>query len=200
VYALPSDAGGFFCIVAQRSKQTGMFQEKYDVMPTGGFERCHPEVPANKEWSIKLSIYRELLEEVYNDESMKALSSPWLDYVYSKPQIRIIEEALTASGHKKGALLSVTGISFDLTTLIPEISAVLVVWDKRIRDFIPSYNWEWLNENSDKRIGNGRIPLKCIPKFLEQATVDNLVPSAAVALRLGYEFLEKAEDQWPGFG
>ena len=67
-----------------------MFSGKYDVVPAGGFERCCAvdEVPAEKEWSIKLNVYRELLEEVYDDKELMNLESPWPDYIYRKPTAR----------------------------------------------------------------------------------------------------------------
>ncbi len=199
LYVLPADSGGFFCTVANRSKAVGMFSEKWDVVPACGFERCHPDLPPKDDWSIKLNIYRELLEEVYGEMEMDSLSCPWREYIYQKPQIKIIEAGLNGRGKKKSAFFSLTGIAIDLTTLIVEVSAVLVVWDEQIKNYLPKFNWEW-DKTSLERYGQGRLSLNDIPKFLSTvATVDNLVPSAAVALQLGYQLLQTATEEWPGF-
>jgi hypothetical protein len=188
LYVVELDDGRLVCTVNRRSNEVGMFPGKYDVMPSGAFEKAHPAVSVDHEWSIEVSVFRELLEELYDKEIMAKPISPFLDYLFRQQPVRTIKDALKGG---KEATLSVTGIACDLATLIIEISAILVVRTSRIREFPFSFNWEWDSARDIGEYGCGTVDVNRIQPFLQGvATQDNIVPGAAVALQLGYDWLK----------
>jgi hypothetical protein len=155
------------------------------IIPSGIFEAANPET----RWSIETTVWRELLEELYDEEEQQGTGFPAYEYhIPSKRPINLLLEMI-----KEGsAEFTVTGIFCDLLQLRPEISTLLYVKDDRFakaREI--SVNWEyerWTWET--EAVGSTRIPWDDVDTVIDKAEPGHgLCPGGAAGLSLGRDWL-----------
>ncbi|PYP85993.1 MAG: hypothetical protein DMG65_19605 [Candidatus Angelobacter sp. Gp1-AA117] len=57
---------GFACLIRRRSIEVGLSPGMLHIVPAGMFEASN----THDNWSIEMNVWRELLEEIYNDEEL----------------------------------------------------------------------------------------------------------------------------------
>ena len=127
--------GGFYCLIRRRSTDVGVSPGMLHVVPAGMFEAKNLE----DRWSVEMNVWRELLEEVYDEEEQQGTGTPeFEDYIRRKWPISLLIEMIEGGS----AEFSVTGICCDLLNLRPEICTVLFVKDPM---FCEAYFWQLRN-------------------------------------------------------
>jgi hypothetical protein len=126
-----------YTLIRKRSSSVGVSPGLHHVVPAGMFESPNTD----DKWSITENVWRELLEEVYNDEDELGTGiSELKDHLYEKEPVRLLRRLIA----KRHAELSVTGIVWDLLNLRSEICTVLYVpvpaFAERRRMIL---NWEY---------------------------------------------------------
>jgi hypothetical protein len=172
---------GFYTIIRRRSKAVGVSPGLHHIAPAGMFEA--PNI--QDAWSIEESIWRELLEEVYNEkEQLGSGISEYKDYIRSKKPIQLLLNMIDEGR----AELSVTGICCDLLNLRHEICTILFVPDPIfIEARRMELNWEYEKESSTGIFG---IEWNRIPEFAQlTANTGSIVVSGAACLELGRKWL-----------
>jgi hypothetical protein len=175
--------GSFSCLIRRRSQEVGVSPGMLHVVPAGMFEAANTGDP----WSIELSIWRELLEEVYNDKDLLGGErAEILDHVRGRQPVRLLRH-LIDNGE---AEFSVTGIVCNLLNLAPEICTVLFVPDPRfVEERKLQINWEYISED---RAGSFHVPWKKIDEVIETETPKyGIVPGAAACISLGREWIKQ---------
>lgn len=172
---------GLYCIVRKRSADVGMAPDLFHVLPAGVFESTGEDF--RHEWSIKLNVYRELLEELYGIKEMSSSSQTAPEYILRRRPIPQLEKLL----QEKRAYFSITGLCVNLLHFGAEICTVLFVDDEK---FIgvrkPEVNWEY--RKGEK--GNFGIRLDKLDRFLSRNVEPSLiVPEAAVCIGLGRKWI-----------
>lgn len=174
-------SGDLQCIICRRSTKVANSPNKMHVVPSGMFE------PGNlsHNWSIKLNVWRELLEEVYGDEENQypySKPDPWS--ICNKEPIKTIIDLIS----RQKAFLSVTGISCDLMHLAPEICTVLFVNEPSFLDRGDmKLNWE---SDDDTKFRTGSIPWNQIEDFVKaNIRVPGFVNYGAICFDLGRKWL-----------
>jgi transcriptional regulator with XRE-family HTH domain len=127
----------FFCLAHRRSDSVGVSPSMFCVVPAGMFEQKNADDP----WSVESTVWRELLEEVYDDTEHQGTGAQEIeDYLYGKQPIALLTKLL-AEGR---AEFSVTGIICDLLALRPEICTVLFIPDPSFSESRKmTLNWEY---------------------------------------------------------
>ena len=123
--------GTYKAMLAQRSRRTATDPGFYHTVPAFIFgpraADFHPD-----EWRISYHIYKEYLEELFGMPELGP-EAPH-DHFYGHPALLDLQQMMAAGQ----AGLYLTGILHDLTTLRPEISALLLIhdasWYERIHD------------------------------------------------------------------
>ena len=139
------------------------------------------------EWSIEDNVWRELLEEVYDEEEQIGKGQSEIkDSIRSQPPIALLRGLI---GEGK-AELSVTGICCDLLNLRPEICTVLYVPDPAFAEARPmKLNWEYEKEGPEGKFG---VRWDRLPRLAEKlASSGEIVVSGAACLELGREWLKR---------
>jgi hypothetical protein len=132
-----------YTLVRKRSSSVGVSPGLHHVVPAGMFESPN----TGDRWSITENVWRELLEEVYNDhEEVGTGTSELKDYLYEKEPVRLLCR-LIAEGR---AELAVTGIIWDLLNLRSEICTVLYVPEPAFAEHRRMIlNWEYEPEGPE---------------------------------------------------
>ena len=114
---------GYKAILARRSASTANDSGMFHVLPAMIFQQTTAEFNDPCEWSVKHQILREVLEELFNFPEQ--IDPPRWDFFYHHPAMLYLLDLLAAG---KAQLLA-TGIVFNLLTLRPEISTLLLIHD-----------------------------------------------------------------------
>ncbi len=174
---------GFYCLLRRRSAEVGVSPRMVHVVPAGMFEAKNLEDP----WSVEINIWRELLEEVYNDVEHLGTGVPeHEDYIRSKIPIALLLEMMA----RGAAELSVTGICFDLLNLRPEICTALFINDPAfVEAKRMELNWEYESSNVG---GKFAVRLESIDEvIMEETKRGGFVVSGAACLGLGREWMRR---------
>ena len=127
-----NDGGAYKALLARRSAAAAVDSGMYHVLPAMIFEPTMPECADRREWSLRHQILREVLEELFNFP--EELQPARWDYFYEQPALLYLLELL----EQGRAQLCATGIVFNLLTLRPEVSTLLLIhdpaWYRRIMD------------------------------------------------------------------
>ena len=118
-----NDGQGYKALLARRSAATAIDSGMYHVLPAMIFEPTTADFADRREWSLKHQILREVLEELFNfPEQLQP--SRW-DFFYDHPALIYLLDMLKTGR----AQLCATGIVFNLLTLRPEVSTLLLIHD-----------------------------------------------------------------------
>lgn len=175
--------GSFSCLIRRRSLEVGVSPGMLHVVPAGMFEAAN----TGDRWSIELSVWRELLEEVYNDEDLLGSDRAEMPYhVRGREPVRLLCHLIETGK----AEFSVTGIVCDLLNVAPEICTVLFVPDPEFVEARKMHiNWEYISED---RSGSFHVPWKKIDAVIEkEAPKYGIVPGAATCIALGREWVKR---------
>jgi hypothetical protein len=114
---------GWGTLIHERSKEVALDPKLLHVIPAATFESEYGDRP--KEYSVKHLVYREYLEEIFNDEEVRNSDSGKISYnwFYNKPNLKYLRECLD----NKNAELILTGIAINLFNLRPEILILLLI-------------------------------------------------------------------------
>jgi hypothetical protein len=173
-------AGRYYCLIRRRSRAVGISPGLFHVLPAAMFEATQTDYRA--EWSVKQNVFRELLEEVYNEPERRGTTADWIYGVEPIPEL----ERLLVAGR---AEFSLTGLCVNLLDLRPEICTVLCVEDEDfLRRRSPAINWEFLPAEAGKYF----IEVGELDRFVsETLRPGNVVPNGAVTMSLGREWLRQ---------
>jgi DNA-binding winged helix-turn-helix (wHTH) protein len=175
--------GGFSCLIRRRSMEVGVSPGMLHVVPAGMFEASN----TSDRWSIELNVWRELLEEVYDDkELLGSECAELLDHVRRREPVAMLCQLLD----KGAAEFSVTGIVCDLLNLRPEVCTVLFIPDpafveaKRMQ-----VNWEY---EPEIRFGKFAVGWDRIDEVIEKDGAKyGIVASGAACIALGREWVKR---------
>ncbi len=159
-------------LLMKRSTDTSKVAAKlgyYQFLPAGGFELYEKELIHSVEmiqenYSLRKAIFREYLEEVFDEKEFKAVNAvdnaETTDKILNHPQILDVLEMI----ENGNASLNLLGVVVDLVSLRHEISFVLKIDDENYsrKSFCP--NDEFTREQS--RASKIRIPLQEVEKLL----------------------------------
>lgn len=171
----------YWYLLRRRSAAVGVSAGLLHVVPAGMFEAPNPDDP----WSVEMNVWRELLEEVYNEKEQHGSGGAELpDSIRSKEPIKTLLRLLKGGE----AEFAVTGICCDLLNLRPEICTVLFV---KSREFCEvrrmKINWEYEPEGPSGKFAR---PWKTIDEVIGEEQ-DYFVASGAVCLGLGRQWIRK---------
>jgi hypothetical protein len=151
------------------------------AVPAGMFEA--PNVADR--WSAEMNVWRELLEEVYNEREQQGSDrSELLDHILDKEPVKLLRQ-LSQEGT---AELSVTGICCDLLNLRPELCTILFVKSPRFCEArAMNLNWEF---EAQGRAGSFALRWDSVDDFIAtEAVRGSLVASGAACLGLGRNWM-----------
>jgi hypothetical protein len=160
------------------------------VAPSGIFQPFNrSSASSEREFSVRTTLLRELLEELYGREDYDRRGQRLLQDPASEPEVLALE-AMLKSG---SAELLYTGVSINLLTLRPEICTLLLIHDPEwVRDPALMLSNEYLPGTHEHDLGAGRQHLTSIAldDDLRPIATGNelknraLIPNAAAALQL----------------
>jgi hypothetical protein len=169
----------FWTIICKRSMQVAAHPNMLHVVPSGMFEARNEF----ERWSVQDALWRELLEEVY-DEKEQQIPGFEDDLAYKEP-IQTLSRLL----EEKVAEFSVTGICCDLLYVQPEICTVLYVPDNSLTSKRPMHvNWEY---SLDGPPGSFGTPWNQIDKKISSIKTGGMVPTGAACLSLGRDWIRR---------
>lgn len=175
--------GGFYCLIRRRSADVGVSPGMLHVVPAGMFEAKNLE----DRWSVEMNVWRELLEEVYDEKEQQGTGTPeFEDYIRRKSPIALLIEMIDLGS----AEFSVTGICCDLLNLRPEICTVLFVKDPVFCEARRmALNWEYVREGP---AGKFAVRWENINEVVEtEGGSGGIVASGAVCLGLGRDWVRR---------
>ena len=169
-------------LLMKRSTDTSKVAAKlgyYQFFPAGGFELYEKELIHSVEmirenYSLRKAIFREYLEEVFDEKDFKAVNAvdnaETTDRILNHPQVLDVLEMI----ENGKASLNLLGVVVDLVSLRHEISFVLRIDDENYsrKSFCP--NDEFTREQS--LASKIRIPLQDVEKLLSNK--DNHIDSS----------------------
>ncbi len=175
--------GGFSCIIRRRTKDVGVSPGMLHVVPAGMFEAND----TSETWSIELNVWRELLEEVYDEKDLLGCEfAEMLDPIREMKPIALLRTLIK----NEGAEFSATGIVCDLLNLRTEICTVLFINDpafaeaRRMR-----VNWEY---EPERRFGKFAVDWNRIDAVIQtDGRKYGIVPSGAACIALGREWAKR---------
>ncbi|MEO8677713.1 MAG: hypothetical protein ABI665_01625 [Vicinamibacterales bacterium] len=173
--------GKYWCLIARRSGEVGVSPGLLHVAPAGMFEA--PSI--DETWSVENNIWRELLEEVYDEKEEHGIGRPRsLAGLLSKEPVRTLRKLISEGK----AELSVTGICCDLLNLRTEICTVLFVPDESFAEARePRLNWEYESQGPTGRFA---VPWDAVDDLVErEARERGFVASGATCLGLGRRWI-----------
>jgi hypothetical protein len=177
-------AGTFGSLIRRRSLNVGVSPGMLHVVPAGMFEASN----TNDNWSIHMNVWRELLEEVYDETEQQGKEyAETSDHIMRIEPVRLLSEMLKDGS----AEFSVTGIVCDLLNLRPEICTVLFIPDEAFAVVRPMrLNWEY---EPEKRHGKFLVDWSRIDEVIETdgARKYGIVPSGAACLALGRQWVKQ---------
>jgi hypothetical protein len=171
----------YWYLLRRRSAAVGVSAGLLHVIPAGMFEAPNP----HDRWSVEMNVWRELLEEVYNEKEQHGSGRAELpDPIKNKEPIKTLLRLL-----KDGkAEFIVTGICCDLLNLRPEICTVLFVKSSEFCEVRKmEINWEYESEGPSGKFAR---PWKTIDEVIDEEQ-DYFVASGAVCLGLGRQWIRK---------
>ena len=174
--------GHHYTILRRRSRNVGISPGMLHVVPAGMFEAANTQ----DAWSIETNIWRELLEEVYNEEEeIGSGDSELEDYLRGRSPINLLLHLLKTGE----AEISITGICCDLLNLRPEICTVLFVKDPAFAEARRMVlNWEYEREGPT---GTFALNWDHVDEIMGRFAADGgIVVSGAACLGLGREWLK----------
>ncbi|MGO4882327.1 MAG: toll/interleukin-1 receptor domain-containing protein [Bryobacteraceae bacterium] len=176
--------GNFYCILKRRSTGVATSRGWFHVIPAGMFEAEDRSLP----WSIEMNVWRELLEEVYDEKEQQGTGESVIeDHIIEKVPISLLRRLI----HDGSAELSVTGVCCDLLWLRPEVCTILYVEDPQ---FITArqmrMNWEFDNAPSNEVAGNGLMRWQDVDGFIDKAA-RNIVRPGAACVALAKEWIRQ---------
>ena len=118
-----SDQGIYKAILARRSDKTTFDSGLFHVLPAMMFQSTTADFAHPQEWSIKHQVLREVLEDLFNMPEQTAPERR--DFFYQHPALLYLQDLMDAGK----ARLYLTGIIFNLLTLRPEVSTLLLIHD-----------------------------------------------------------------------
>jgi len=144
-------------------------------------------------WSVEINVWRELLEEVYDDTEERGNQQPESDdRVRQKlPVNRLIEMIDKNDGSVE---FSATGICCDLLSLRHEICTILFIRDVGFPDLrVMKLNWEYEPASWATRDGaRFTIPLDEVNAVVETAAgTDGITATGAACLSFGLAWLRE---------
>ena len=165
--------GNFYCILKRRSTGVATSRGWFHVIPAGMFEAEDRSLP----WSIEMNVWRELLEEVYDEKEQQGTGESVIeDHIIEKVPISLLRRLI----HDGSAELQCTGVCCDLLWLRPEVCTILYVEDPQ---FITArqmrMNWEFDNAPSNEVAGNGLMRWQDVDGFIDKAARNIVRPGAA---------------------
>ncbi|MHB2029770.1 MAG: hypothetical protein ACYCPT_13280 [Acidimicrobiales bacterium] len=179
VFTRPREEG-YWTILRRRSGVVGVSTNTRHVVPAGMFEAAN----STDVWSIELNVWRELLEELY-DEDEEGGSAQNRDYLTTLEPVRL----LTSMVSDGSADHVVTGVVCDLLNLRTEICTVLLVRDAAFAESRRmKLNWEY---QSTPRSGAFAVPTSLVEQTLISEGM-RMVPSGAACLSLGIDWVRRA--------
>ena len=173
----------FYSLLRRRSAEVSVSPRMFHVVPSGMFEMRDRD----ERWSIEMNIWRELLEEVYDEKQEQGTGSPEImDYIKAKPPIGTLIKMIGDGS----AELGVTGICCDLLMLRPEICTVLFVPDPAfLREKQINLNWEYENLDMSERFA---MRWDRVDELIRtEIETGGIVASGAVCLGLGREWIRR---------
>lgn len=162
-------------LIVKRSDKVAMKPNYYHIVPAGGYEIFEKEGTSNKyiikqNFDIELTLFRELLEEVFNGKDYEENENgDAKEIIYNHPDIMDLERML----NNKTAYLQCLGNTTDLLSLRQELSFLLMVDDPAFM----KKNFKFNFEATDLQI----VPLEDLSEFLQG---ELLYPSSAGLLEL----------------
>lgn len=177
---------GYFCLIRRRSAHVAVSPGMLHVVPAGMFEAMN----SFDNWSIRLNVWRELLEEVYGEkEQQDTGQAEFSDYMMMKRPIPLLEQMLEDGS----AEFSITGLCCDLLNLRPEVCTVLIVKEPRfLEDRRMQLNWEYQPQGPAGRFA---VHWQEIDKQIAIAAErGGMVVSGAACLGLGRKWVESRFD------
>jgi len=185
-----NDAGTYKAILAKRSNKTAFDSGMYHVLPAMMFQPTTADFTHPQEWSIKHQVMREVLEEMF--DMPEQLDPDAWDFFYEHPALVYLQE-LMASGK---AQLYVTGIVFNLLTLRPEISTLLLIRDPEWYARITAKDSDIPFKTADETVGASEViaPITTDEDFLTYFPDDlyRRMPAQATAtMWLGIDLARK---------
>jgi DNA-binding winged helix-turn-helix (wHTH) protein len=175
----------FYCLIHRRSRDVGVSPGMFHVIPAGMFEQKNPL----DFWSIEMNVWRELLEEVYNEQEHQGSGDPEIeDYVLGKTPIALLRKMIDQGI----AEFSVTGICCDLLNIRPEICTILFITDQAFSEARKmSLNWEYEKTVWERSKGNGLVRWRDIDELIEVASDVGFAVGGAACLSFGRQWLER---------
>ena len=178
---------GFYTILSRRSTDVRTSSNMLHVVPSGGFVAENPD-----HWSIEDTVWRELHEELYDDDEMSGDGTlVSRDHIRGREPVKTLLKMI-ADGT---AELSVTGVCCDLLTLRPEICTVLFVKGLEFAecDRAMKLNWEYDMQDWNELLAGGwKVRWEDVDDLLTQAIHGGggIVPNGAGCIELGRRWLE----------
>lgn len=167
----------------------------YQFLPAGGFELYEKELIHSLEmikenYSLRKAIFREYLEEVFDDNDFKAVNSTTnaetTDRILNHPQINYILDLI----NEGKATMNLLGVVVDLVSLRHEISFVLRVDDEKFsqESFCPNDEF-----TRDKSLSSKiRIPLKEAEALLCKDGHKDIIPKFNQASAILYKMFKES--------
>jgi hypothetical protein len=184
---------GWKILMSPRSRSVASDAFFDHVAPSGIFAPLNWQgaVSMYAEYSVRLNIYREYAEELFDREDLERGLGLYND-VRAYPEIGRLEEMLSDDS---SAQLAYTGISVNLLTLRPEICALLLIRDPHWlareagAERQPRLGWEYLPNNDKVSLGRPLTRWLDLDANLEVAQPEviqssSVVPNAAAAVAL----------------
>jgi hypothetical protein len=172
--------GRYQALLYQRPKRWGWYSNRWHVVPSCMFEAYHDP---RREYSVRLNILREYLEELFNYDISKGDFPFTRDVIEQDRHIKRLRH-LEECGR---AVLELIGVAVDLHNLRPEILTLLLIQEEQ---WYLSYNQQKAFKfNWEFGQGARLIPLDADESELDPEVVGPaaLVPPGAAAFWLGIE-------------
>jgi transcriptional regulator with XRE-family HTH domain len=174
----------YICMLRRRGTEVAVSPGMWHVVPSGMFEPMY----SDDQWSVTMNVWRELLEEVYDEKERIVPDAKLPDHILGRPPIRIIRSLI----NEGNATHVLTGLCFDLLNLRPEICTLLLVKDPRLAELHDPpmmCNWEYERVGKEGKIAT---PWAEIPTLVQKANEGSgFVPSGAACLGLGYDWINR---------
>jgi hypothetical protein len=175
--------------ITKRSEKVRVYKNCYHVVPSAMFDSL--TVNYEQEFSVKHNIFREIMEEIFDDEELqnidKMKAGPAVfDFFYDKEPLVDLTKML----ENGSAILTLLGFGIDLLNLRPEILAMLIikdqVWMQKYRRQL-RFNWEYSKEDVGKQLRS----IKEIEELLRSTSFAQWVPGGYIAADIGVNLFPK---------
>lgn len=180
---------GLCGLITRRSSKVAVSPGMLHVVPAGMFEAPNTLVP----WSVRRNIWRELLEELYDDEEQCGTDGDRLDEDnLNRPPVDTIHRLLEDGS----AEIVVTGLCGDLLSLRVEICTLLLIQSPLfLRARRMKLNWE---SEPGAAEGLGIVPVSQLEGLIERSVeTPGVAPGCAAAVRLGLDWV-RGSGRLPG--